>query len=188
MIKRSDDIKISESLYKYCLEENPSSATIDNIMRTWSFLVEYIKKYNAGIGNFDNNSCLWSVVNMVMKITELLYENEKYKELISVNEDILGIEWKLPNGDTDIQMYENARREIADTYVMLGEVEKALELYDIYLEKDGLWGVGWIGYCEILEEFDKNKYVQVVERLKKRIIYEDFRDKNELQEFLNTSL
>lgn len=80
----------------------------------------------------------WQIGNGVNNLTILLHNVGRYKELIMVNEQILQINWK-NNGDSNL-FHENAKRDIADTYANMRNIEKAYELYREYLEKGPLWG------------------------------------------------
>lgn len=54
--------------------------------------------------------------------------------------------------------HENAKREIADTYADMGEIEKAYKLYEGYLESDPLSNqmIRIDGYPEAFFDFLKN--------------------------------
>lgn len=58
--------------------------------------------------------------------------------------------------------HENAKREIADTYSYMDEIEKAYRLYEEYLESDSLWGWGWIGYYRLFKDQNNPHYIDIM--------------------------
>ena len=168
-------------LYSCDIED---SGLVSKLLSVWKKYVEYIVNFHHSVVSCGTDSPLWEIYSWVYEINDILYELEKYEELIEYNQDILKLEWRDLNGMTDELFHENAKRQIADAYSLLGNGQKAIELYESYLEKDSLWGFGWLGYCWVLEEYDNQKYLQVVEELTKRIYKEDFRDKQEVLEWL----
>lgn len=54
-------------------------------------------------------------------------------------------------------------------WLFCGNTEKAYELYREYLEKDPLWGWGWIGYYRQLNDNDEPELIDVIEELYKKI-------------------
>lgn len=61
-----------------------------------------------------------------------------YEELIILCEQIQKMKW---SSNADL-FYENAKRDIADAYADMGNLEKCYQTYEEYLEKDPLWGCG----------------------------------------------
>lgn len=184
-MQNAKELKIAENFTSVLFSE-PSNTEVSDVLEVWKDFVEYIVNYNKGIVEFSDESPLWGVCGRIIDVNEFLYKAQAYQDLLSVNEDILKLEWKNPDGTKDTLIVENAKRQVADSYALMGNYEKAVELYESYLEKDHLWGFGWLGYCWILEEYDEVKYKQVVESLKSRILKDDFRDKEELQEWINS--
>lgn len=201
-MQKEKELRIAEEFEKtfFKIEENyektlffktagersvPTDELIKELLKTWKDFVEYVINDSDGVVSFNGNSPLWNINNWVWKINELLGKEKMYEELITFSEDVLKLEWKNPDGTIDTFMYENARRTIADAYAVLDDYEKAIELYESYLEKDELWGLGWLGYCWVLEEYDEGICRQVVKYLRERISKEEFRDKDKLLEWLN---
>ncbi len=83
---------------------------------------------------------------------------------ITVCKQILKIEWGR-NGTKDTLMYENAKRDIADTYADMGNYEKCMELYDQYLQEDPLWGWAWIGYYRQLHDHKDERFELTLDKL-----------------------
>ena len=109
----------------------------------------------------------WQIGNWANDLTMLLHNAGRYKELIKVNEQILQINWK-NDGDNKL-FHDNAKRDIADAYADMGNIEKAYGLYSEYLEKDPLWGWGWIGYYRQLNDHDEPEFIKVINDLYRKI-------------------
>ena len=183
-MQNAKELKLAED-FKSVLFSKTSKMEVSEVLEIWRDFVKYTVNYHKGIVDYNDESPLWGVHGRIIDINEFLYKAGAYQDLIDVNEDILKLEWKNPDGTDDSIMVANAKRVIADTYAMMGDYKKAITLYESYLEEDNLWGEGWLGYCWILEEYDREKLKQVVEDLKSRILEDEFYDKDELQEWLN---
>ncbi|MBQ1493062.1 MAG: tetratricopeptide repeat protein, partial [Blautia sp.] len=80
---------------------------------------------------------------------------------------------------------ENFYREMADTYARMGSVDKARTMYEDALQKDPLWGWGWIGYLRSLEEYYSEELPKVLAEVKAKIAAgEKFRDIEDLKDIV----
>ena len=121
----------------------------------------------------------WQIGNWASDLTMLLHNTGRYKDLIKVNKQILQINWK-NDGDNNL-FHENAKRDIADAYADMGNIEKAYELYKEYLKKDPSWGWGWIGYYRQLHDNDEAEFIEVIDELYRKIKKNvQFRDMDDL--------
>lgn len=144
-----------------------NSETANKALVAWNQLWQLMERENNFSRQLGSDVLDWQIGNWANDLTMLLHNAGKYKELITVNEQILQIEWGNKK-DTSL-FHENAKRAIADAYAYMGNVEKAYALYREYLEKDSLWGWGWIGYYRLLNDNDEPMFRDVIEELYKKI-------------------
>jgi len=139
----------------------------EKAIMAWKQLWDLMERENNYSNQLGSRVLDWQIGNWANDLTMLLHNAGRYEELITVNEQILRINWNY-NGDSK-QFYENAKRDIADAYSNMGNIEKAYELYKEYLKKDPLWGWGWIGYYRHLNHNDEPEFNVVIEELYKKI-------------------
>lgn len=149
----------------------------EKMYAAWQHLLLLMERENNYSNKLGSNILDWQIGNWAADVTMALHNTGLYEECIKVNEDILKIAW---DQDTDL-FYENAKREIADEYADIGNISKCNQLYEEYLEKDPLWGWGWIGYYRQLNEQNDSRYEEVLDKLYEKIKSgTDFRDKVDL--------
>ncbi|OHD72451.1 MAG: hypothetical protein A2W19_14010 [Spirochaetes bacterium RBG_16_49_21] len=104
-----------------------------------------------------------------------------FQKRISVNEAFLDFFFEI-----DDNLYENARRAIAESYYELGNREKADLLFERWLEEDPAWGWGWIGWsdCYYLGYRKEKNYQRAEEILLRGLKVSNVRDKEFLFERL----
>lgn len=147
------------------------------VKKAWNDLYALMKRENNFSDKLGIESIDWQIGNWANDTTMELHNAGLYKECIEVNEQILTIDW----GQSNDLFHENARRDIADEYAYMGNLERCLSLYDDYLKKDPLWGWGWIGYYRQLNSTGDDRFERVLDDLYQRIkAGEDFRDKEDL--------
>ena len=179
-ITERDEELIEYGFVKAFLPDLPQNKeTAEKAMVAWEQLIELMKRENNYSNQLGSSVLDWQIGNWVNDLTMLLHNAGCYNELISVNEQILQIEWK-NEGDSKL-FHENAMRDIADAYADMGNVGKSYELYREYLMKDPLWAWGWIGYYRQLNDHDNPEFLSVIEKLYKKIRKnEPFRDMSDL--------
>ena len=119
----------------------------------------------------------WQIGNWANDTILALHNALLYEDEIRVNEQILQIQWR----GHDNLFHENAKRDIADAYADMGNVEKCLQLYEEYLQEDPLWGWAWIGYFRQLQEHNEQRFEPTLEALYQKVKSGvDFRDKEDL--------
>ena len=167
-ITEKDEELIEYAFVMAFLPDLPQNTeTANKALMAWNKLWELMERENNFSSQLGSDVLDWQVGNWANDLTMLLHNAGKYKELIAVNEQILQIEWG--NREDTSLFHENAKRDIADTYADMGNVEKAYELYRGYLEKDPLWGWGWIGYYRLLNDNDDPMFHDVIEELYQKI-------------------
>ncbi|MDD5935184.1 MAG: SEC-C domain-containing protein [Clostridiales bacterium] len=144
-----------------------NTETANKALMAWDQLWKLMERENNFSSQLGSDILDWQIGNWANDLTMLLHNAGKYKELIAVNEQILQIEWG-NRKDTSL-FHENAKRDIADAYADMGNVEKAYALYREYLEKDSLWGWGWIGYYRLLNDNDEPMFRDIIEELYQKI-------------------
>ena len=150
------------------LPELPKTTeTVNKALMAWNQLWMLMERENNFSSQLGSDVLDWQIGNWANNITMLLHNAGKYKELIAVNEQILKIDWG--NRENTSLYHENAKRDIADAYANMGNIEKAYELYREYLETDSLWGWGWIGYYRLLNDNNEAMFRDVIEELYKKI-------------------
>jgi tetratricopeptide (TPR) repeat protein len=143
---------------------NYSKEKAKGLYKAWNHLWALMEREN----NFSDNmgSILdWQIGNWASDLTMVLHNASLYEEVIKVNEQILQIKWS-SNKDN---FYENAKRDIADAYADLGNIEECYQLYEKYLKEDPLWGWGWIGYYRQLSDHDDSRFEVILDELYRRI-------------------
>lgn len=152
-----------------------NNETADKALSAWNQLWELMKRENNFSNELGSSVLDWQIGNWVQDVCVLLHNTARYKDEIAVCEQILRINW---NSNL---FHENAKREIADTYATLGDINKAYELYEEYLKKEPLWGWGWIGYYRQLHDNENPKFKDVIEDLYSKIVNGvAFRDMDDL--------
>ena len=75
---------------------------------------------------------------------------------------------------------ENAKRAIAETHFLLGNVKKGEELFEIYLSENPKWGWGWIGWSDQywLCESENANYIKGEDILLKALAVTDLEDRD----------
>lgn len=148
------DDKMQEG-YKYLYDGNLTD-TIKVWLDTWNILMDEMKKVSAKtfrefddvfkgtqfVTNWVNdfeNSLLTIVSNS--KDPEILDSYGKIR--IDFNKFVLDF-----LEDDDELTAENAKRAIAETYFMMGNIKKGEELFEAHLNEDPNWGWGWIGWSD----------------------------------------
>ena len=144
-----------------------NTETAKKALAAWEQLLGLMERESNYSDQLGSNVLDWQIGNWANDLTMLLHNAGRYKELITVNEQILQINWK-NDGDSKL-FHENAKRDIADAYADMGNTEKAYELYREYLDKDPLWGWGWIGYYRQLNDHDEPEFIEVIDELYKKI-------------------
>ena len=156
-----------------------NTETAKKALAAWDQLLALMERENNYSDQLGSNVLDWQIGNWTNDLTMLLHNAGRYKELIKVNEQILQINWK-NDGDNNL-FHENAKRDIADAYADMGNIEKAYGLYREYLEKDPLWGWGWIGYYRQLNDKGEPEFIKVINELYRKIKKNvQFRDMDDL--------
>ena len=156
-----------------------NTETAKKALAAWNQLLALMERENNYSDRLGSNVLDWQIGNWTNDLTMLLHNAGRYKDLIKVNEQILQINWK-NDGDNNL-FHENAKRDIADAYADMGNIQKAYELYREYLEKDPLWGWGWIGYYRQLNDNDESDFIEVIDELYQKIKKNvQFRDMDDL--------
>lgn len=176
-ITERDEEIIEYAFVRAFLSEGDEAA--DKVLEAWNQLWELMKRENNFSNQLGSSVLDWQIGNWANDTTMLLYNKRRYQDVIAVNEQILKIQWS-KDGNDDL-FHENAKREIADTYADLGDFEKAYRLYEEYLDKDPIWGWGWIGYYRLFKDQRDLKYVDIMKDLYSKIKSgERFRDMEDL--------
>lgn len=146
------------------------------LLAAWDHLVQIMARENnmsdrLGVENID-----WQIGNWANDTVMALHNAHLYEDEIRVNEQILQIQW---HGHDNL-FHENAKKDIADAYADMGNIEKCLQLYEEYLQADPLWGWAWIGYFRQLQEHDEERFEPTLEELYRKVkLGTDFRDKED---------
>lgn len=163
-ITEIDEKRVEAAFIMAFLPDLPKNdETADKALEAWNLLWELMERENNFSNQLGSDVLDWQIGNWANDTTILLQNTRRYKDVIAVNEQILKIQWSR-NGHTDL-FHENAKRDIADTYADMGEVEKAYKLYEGYLESDPLWGWGWIGYYRLFKEQKNPHYIDIMRDL-----------------------
>ncbi|MGN1275372.1 MAG: YecA family protein [Floccifex sp.] len=163
-ITERDEERVEYAFVMAFLPDLPENdETADKALEAWNLLWELMERENNFSDQLGSNVLDWQIRNWANDTTMLLQNTRRYKDVIAVNEQILKIQWSR-NDKTDL-FHENAKREIADTYADMGEIEKAYRLYEEYLESDPLWGWGWIGYYRLFKYQKNPHYIDIMKDL-----------------------
>lgn len=147
------------------------------LLEAWNHLIELMTRENNFTDRLGIESIDWQIGNWANDTTMALHNAYFYEEEIKVNEQILQIRWS----GQDNLFHENAKRDIADAYADMGNVEKCYHLYEEYLREDPLWGWAWIGYYRQLQEHDDARFEETLDNLYQKVkAGVDFRDKEDL--------
>ena len=147
------------------------------LLAAWDHLVQIMARENNMTDRLGIESIDWQIGNWANDTTMVVHNAHLYEDEIRVNEQILQIQWH----SHDNMFRENARRDIADAYADMGNVEKCLQLYEEYLRDDPLWGWAWIGYFRQLQEHDEERFEPILQELYQKVKSGvDFRDKEDL--------
>ena len=158
-------------------EGDYSEDSAGKLITAWNHLVQIMARENNMSDSLGIESIDWQIGNWANDTVSVAHNARLYEDEIRVNEQILQIRWE----DCDNIFHENAKRDIADAYADMGNVEKCLQLYEEYLREDPLWGWAWIGYFRQLQEHDKERFEPTLQELYGKIKSGvDFRDKENL--------
>ena len=113
-----------------------------NLITARNHLVQIMARENNMSDSLGIESIDWQIGTWANDTVSVAHNARLYEDEIRVNEQILQIRWE----DYDNIFHENAKRDIADVYADIGNVEKCLQLYEKYLREDPFWGWAWIGY------------------------------------------
>lgn len=154
----------------------------DKILYAWNYLYSVMIRENRFDGKLGNTLIDWQIGNWAGDADMTLWGAKRYNDVIALNEQILSISWEDSiNKDETNLFHENAKRQIADAYAQIGNIEKCFTLYEKYLHDDPKWGWGWIGYFRQLHDAKNVKFKETLVDLHNRILAdEDFRDKQDL--------
>lgn len=176
--------------YKYLDEENYTDA-IKTWLHVWNDLMDEMKRLSIKtfdmydrefndtlfVSNWicDFDDCLSYVISGPVE-AEI---KDSYGNIrIQLNEQILHYFNKHDN-----LSIENAKRAIAETYFIIGNINKGEELFENYLDEVPEWGWGWIGWsdqywlCKGLEaDFDRGE-----ELLLRALNVPDLKDREDVE-------
>ena len=93
--------------------------------------MNWINDFDSNLYCIIENSRNIEIIKSYGNIRILL--NEQIQNFIEIKDEI-GI--------------ENAKRAIAETYFIMGDIEKGEALFKSYLEETPEWGWGWIGWSD----------------------------------------
>ncbi|MGD9567060.1 MAG: SEC-C metal-binding domain-containing protein [Sedimentibacter sp.] len=151
-------IKLDEKMqlgYKYLYEDNYTD-TIKTWLYVWNDLMDEMKKLS--IKTFKEFDDVFNGTEFVSNWISDFDDSLSYvvsgptdEEIISsygniriqLNEQVLNYLEK----DDELSI-ENAKRAIAETHFMIGNIDKGEELFEQYLKEDPQWGWGWIGWSD----------------------------------------
>lgn len=154
-----------------------SKDSAKKLLATWDHLVQIMARENNMSDRLGVETIDWQIGNWANDTILALHNALLYEDEIRVNEQILQIQWR----GHDHLFHENAKRDIADAYADMGNVEKCLQLYEEYLQEDPLWGWAWIGYFRQLQEHNEQRFEPTLEALYQKVKSGvDFRDKEAL--------
>ena len=158
-------------------ERDFSKESARKLLEAWDHLIEIMVRENNMTDSLGVESIDWQIGNWADDTVMAVHNAHLYEEEIRVNEQIVRIQW---SGDDNL-FHENARRDIADTYADMGNVEECYRLYEEYLREDPLWGWAWIGYYRQLNDQKDARFESTLEDLYQKIkAGVDFRDKEDL--------
>lgn len=147
------------------------------LLEAWNHLIAVMVREQNMTDRLGVESIDWQIVNWADDTVMAAHNAGLYEEEIRVNEQILQIRWS----GSDNSIYENARRDIADAYADMGNVEECYRLYEEYLREDPLWGWAWIGYYRQLHDHDDERFEPTLDDLYQKVRSGvNFRDKEDL--------
>ena len=156
---------------------NYSKEKAEGLYKAWNHLWALMERENNFSNKLGSSILDWQIGNWAGDLTMVLHNAGLYNEVIKINEQILQIKWSSNRDD----FYENAKRDIADAYADLGDIDKCYQLYEKYLKEDQLWGWGWIGYYRQLSAHDDSRFEETLDELYRRIEGGDtFRDREDI--------
>lgn len=154
-----------------------SKESARKLLAAWNHLLQIMARENNMTDRLGVESIDWQIGSWANDTVVVAHNTGLYEEEIKVNEQILQICWS----GNDNLFHENARRDIADAYADMGNVEKCYQLYEEYLQKDPLWGWAWIGYYRQLHDHDDDRFESTLDDLYQKIkAGMSFRDKEDL--------
>lgn len=141
--------------YKYLYEKNYTE-TVKTWLDTWNILMDEMKKVSAKtFKEFDD------VFNGTQFATNWIDDFENCLLVIVANSNDPEILDTYGNKRIDFNKFvldfleedddltaENAKRAIAETYFMMGDIKKGEGLFEAYLSEDPNWGWGWVGWSD----------------------------------------
>lgn len=151
-------IKLNEKMqqgYRYLYEDNYTDA-IKTWLHVWNDIMDEMKK--ASIKTFNEFDDVFNgtqfVSNWIVDFDDCL----SYIISGPVGEDVINSYGNIRiqlNEQTlnylekqDYISIENAKRAIAETYFIIGNIHKGEELFENYLNENPEWGWGWIGWSD----------------------------------------
>ena len=100
-------------------ERDFSKESARKLLEAWDHLIEIMVRENNMTDSLGVESIDWQIGNWADDTVMAVHNAHLYEEEIRVNEQIVRIQW---SGDDNL-FHENARRDIADTYADMGNVE-----------------------------------------------------------------
>lgn len=144
----------------------------------WNNLWELMVRENNFSNQLGSRVLDWQIGNWAQDVCMVLHNGKLYQDVVKVNEQILKIDWKEYVDNNNI--YDNAKRDIADAYADMGDMTTSYKLYEQYLREEPLWGWGWIGYFRLLNNNKDPKFEEVLDDLHSKIVsntvFRDMRD------------
>ena len=108
---------------------NYSKEKAEGLYKAWNHLWALMERENNFSDKLGSSILDWQIGNWAGDLTMVLHNAGLYNEVIKINEQILQIKWSSNRDD----FYENAKRDIADAYADLGDIDKCYQLYEKYL-------------------------------------------------------
>lgn len=146
------------------LPEGPEMA--DKALTAWRTLWNLMMREDNFSNNLGSQILDWQIGNWAQDVTMVLHNVQRYQDVIDVNEQILKINW----GSHLENFHENAKRDIADSYADMGDMQKSYELYKKYLDEDPLWGWAWIGFFRLLYNSKSPEFEIILDELYQKVI------------------
>ena len=154
-----------------------SEESVRKLLAAWNHLLQIMARENNMTDRLGVESIDWQISSWADETVIAAHNAGLYEEEIKANEQILQICWSR----SDDLFHENAKRDIADAYADMGNIQKSYQLYEEYLQEDPLWGWGWIGYYRQLHDHGDDRFESTLDDLYQKIkAGTDFRDKEDL--------
>ncbi len=151
------------------------------MLAVWDDIVTALDKYQVTPYELEQDTYL-SISDIAQDVAMDLHNAGLSEDAIRVNKQLLDINWDEYNNR---YIQENARMDIAFEYFCMKDYEKSIGLLEEYLEKDPMWGWGWIEYLRELRDIDKAKYKVVRQTVEEKLkSNEPIREIKELREEL----